>query len=130
MTSTNEKLDALLKSVAVLQQKHKTSCKDLETKFAWLEEDIKSAQQDPTKKMVKKTKQERPLEFKKKDHEEQYYFNQDISDCIALASKQLENINPVSDRDKAMIEKTIKELEEGAALISQCQMYIRIADQS
>ena len=130
MSSTDEKLDTLLKSVAELQQAHTVSRQDLEAKFSRLEEDVKSSQLEATKKAVKKAKREQPLKFKKRGHEEQYYFNQDISDCIVSATQQLGKMNPSSDRDKATLEKTIKELEEGAALIAQHQKFIRIANQS
>ena len=130
MTTPDEKLDSLLKSVAEIQKAHVESRQDLESRFARLEEDVKSSQLEATEKAVKKVKRERPLEFKKKGHEEQYYFNQDISDCIIAATQQLGRINPSSDRDKALVEKTIKELEEGAASIAQRQKFIRIADQS
>ena len=72
------------------------------------------SQLEATEKAVKKAKWERSLEFKKKGYEEQYYFNQDISDCIIAATQQLGRINPSSDKDKAAVEKTIKKLEEEA----------------
>ena len=130
MSSTDEKLDALLTSVSELRKEQTTTRRDLESKIASLEEDVKSSHQDAAERAVKKAKRERPLEFKRKGHEEQYYFNQDIGDCIASATKQLGKITPTSDKDKATVEKTIKELEEGATLIVQRQKFIRIADQS
>ena len=130
MITHDEKLDSLLKSVAEIQKAHAESRQDLESRFARLEEDVKSSQLEATEKAVKKAKQEQPLEFKKKGHEEQYYFNQDINDCIIAATQQLGRINPSSDRDKTAVEKTIKKLEEGAASIAQRQKFIRIADQS
>ena len=130
MSSTDEMLNALLKSVAELQEAHTASCQDLEAKFSRLEEDVKSSQLEAIEKAVKKAKREWPLEFKKRGHEEQYYFNQDISDCIVSATQQLGKMNPSSYRDKATLEKTIKELEEGVALIAQHQKFIRIANQS
>ena len=129
MTTPDEKLDSLLKLLQKFR-KHTQSRQGLESRFSGLKEDVKSSQLEATEKADKNAKWEQPLEFKKKGHEEQYYFNQDISDCIIAATQQLGKINPSSDRDKAAMEKTIKELEEDAASIVQWQKFIRIADQS
>ena len=89
MTTPDKKFNSLLKSVAEIQKAHMESCQDLESRFARIEEDVKSSQLEATEKAVKKAKREWPLKFKKKGHKEQYYFNQDISNCIIAATQQL-----------------------------------------
>ena len=123
-----EKPDTLLTSVNEIQREQKTARKDLEAKIAKLEEDVKSSNQDAAERAVKKAKRGRPLEFKRKGHEEQFYFNQDIGDCIASAMRHLDKIATLAEKDKAAMEKAVKELEEGTALIAQRQKFIRIAD--
>ena len=49
---------------------------------------------------------------------------------MAVAATQLTKIQPASDKDKAILKKVKKELEEGASALAQRQKYIRIADQS
>ena len=130
MSTTEQKLDTLLTSVTQMQEEQRAARKDLEDKIAKLEEDVKSSNQDAAERAVKKAKRERPLEFKRKGHEEQFYFNQDVGDCIAAATRHLGKIATPAEKEKAAMEKAVKELEEGAALIAQRQKFIRIADQS
>ena len=75
MSTTEQKLDTLLTSVTQMQEEKRAVRKDLEDKVAKLEEDVKSSNQDAAERAVKKAKRERPLEFKRKGHEEQFYFN-------------------------------------------------------
>ena len=130
VTTTEGKLDALLKSVTEIQQEQKTARKELEDKITRLEEDVKTSNLEAAEKAVKKAKRERPLEFKRKGHEEQYRFNQDIGDCIASATNHIAKIATPGEKDKAAMERAVKELQEGMALISQRKKFIRIADQS
>ena len=74
-------------------------------------------------------RRDKPYEFHRKGHEEQYRFNLGIVDHVAAATTQLDKIQPASEKDKAMLDKARKELEEGACALVKCQKHIRIADQ-
>ena len=91
---------------------------------------MKSSNLEAAEKAVKKAKCERPLEFKRKGHEEQYRFDQDIGDCIASATNHIAKITTPGEKDRAAMERAVKELQEGMALTAQRQKFIRIADQS
>ena len=131
--STNQKLDALIKSVMELKKSQDSSHKELEGKLQKLKEDIaalQERQEDATERAVKRLRREKPYEFCCKGHEEQYHFNLGIADHVAAATTQLDKIQPASEKDKATQDKVRKELEEGACALAECQKHIRIADQS
>ena len=49
---------------------------------------------------------------------------------MSAAASQLSKLRPLTDKDKATLEKARKELEEGTNALAECQKHIRIADQS
>ena len=72
---------------------------------------------------------DRPLQFQRKGHEEQYCFNVDIQDYVASASRQLEKLVS-QDKEKPIVEKAMKELKEGSSSLAERQKHIRFADQA
>ena len=130
MSTTDQKLDELkelfsssisslkqshAKSIAALKQSHEENCKAMGSKLSKLEEDltaVKSQQEDVTEEALKRARKERPLDFNKKGHEEQFRFNQQVQDNIAAASRQLGKLD-TTDHDKAVLEKAKDELLEG-----------------
>ena len=89
--STNQKLDALIKSVAGLKKSQDSSHKELEGKLQKLEEDIAALQklhEDATERAFKRLRRDKPYEFHHKGHEEQYCFNSGIADHVAAATAQ------------------------------------------
>ena len=107
--STDQKLDALIKSVAELKMSHDSSHKELEGKLQKLEEDVAASQElqeDATERTVKRLRRDKPYEFRHKGHKEQYRFNSGIADHVATATTQLDNIQPASDKDKARRERS------------------------
>ena len=82
-----EKLDNLIKSVATLTEYQKMSQQKLDEKLKKLEADITASQQDATEKAIKLTKRDRPYEFRKKSHQEQYILNVKVADRIETVTK-------------------------------------------
>ena len=131
--TTDQKLDVLIKSVSELKKSQDSSHKELEDKLQKLEDDVAASQElqeDATERAVKRLRRDKPFEFRRKGHEEQHRFNSEIFDHVALAATHLKKILPASDKDKAILEKVKKELEEGASALVECQKHIRIAVQS
>ena len=88
------------------------------------------SQEDATEQALKRLKRDKPYEFRRKGHEEQYRFNLEVSDHMSAATSQLSKLRPSTDKDKATLEKARKELEEGMNALAERQKHIRIADQS
>ena len=82
-----------------------------------------------TEEALKRARKERPLDFNKKGHEEQFRFNQQVQDNIAAASRQLGKLD-TTDRDKAVLEKAKDELLEGAAALMDRLKMICLTDSS
>ena len=64
MSSTEEKLDSLIRSVATLTENQRTNQCDLDAKLRKLEKDVTAAQEDATERALKRAKRDRPIEFK------------------------------------------------------------------
>ena len=60
-----------------------------------------------------------------KGHEEQYRFNANIQDHVA--SRQLDKLTP-PEREKLIVEKAMKELQEGASSLVVRQKHVHFAD--
>ena len=102
---TDQKLDALIKSVSELKKSQDSSHKESEDKLQKLEE----LQEDATERAVKRLRRDKLFEFQRKGHEEQHRFNSEIADHVASATTHLLKIQPASD--KVTLEKAKKELE-------------------
>ena len=75
MSLTEEKLDKLIRSIGDLQRTHKASQKELESKLQKLEADVAASQdkqEDATERAFKRMRRDKPYEFRRKGHEEQY----------------------------------------------------------
>ena len=66
MSSTEEKLDALIRSVADLTERQKANQSHLSNKLKSLEKDVAAANEDATERALKRAKRDRPIEFKRK----------------------------------------------------------------
>ena len=80
MSSMEEKLDDLIRSVAALTEGQRDSKRELDEKLKKLEHDVATAQEDATERAIKRAKRECPYEFRKKGHQEQYLFNAEVAD--------------------------------------------------
>ena len=80
MSSTEEKLDALIRCVADLTDSQNANQRKLDIKLKKLEKDVAAAQEDATEKAIKRAKRDRPIKFKCKGHQEQYVFNEEVED--------------------------------------------------
>ena len=74
--------------------------------------------------LLKKLKLEKAASFKKKTHEKQYHFNEEVSSKMeAAAAASLSETPPA-------VEKAKTQLKEGLKLVCECQKLIRMADRS
>ena len=130
--STDQKLDTLLAAFENFKDSQQKNHQSLEEKLHKFEADLEStkeSQEEATERALKRIKRDRPLQFQRKGHEEQFRFNADIQDHVATASRQLEKLAP-PDKDKPIIEKAVKELQEGASSLAERQKLIRFADRA
>ena len=125
MSSTEEKFDSLIRSVAVLTECQKDSKRELDEKLKKLEHDVASGQEDATERAVKRAKRERPYEFRKKGHQEQYLFNAEVTDRVETAAKKLQKLAPTGEKEKKIVEEALDELKEGVSTIAERQKHIR-----
>lgn len=149
--TTEQKLDALIKAVNALTDNQRkisddqrrisddqrkisenqiATQHDLDEKFKKLEGDVAASQEDATERALKRAKRDRPLEFRKKGHEEQYLFNAEISDRIESAAKKIKKITAPSEKDAKVAQDALDELHEGILALAERQKHIRIADQA
>ena len=128
MSSTEEKLDALIESVAALAERQKANQRDLDNKLKTLEKDVAAANEDATER----AKRDRPIEFERKGHQEQYVFNEEVEDRLEAATKKIKRLAPTAtDGDsKKFLQEALDELKEGQEAIAERQKHIRIVDQS
>ena len=79
---------------------------------------------------IKWAKRERPYEFRKKEHQEQYLFNAEVTDRVETAAKKLQKLALTDEKEKKIVEEALEELKEGVGTIAERQKHIPIADQS
>ena len=130
--TTNQKLDTLLaafENFKHLQQKNHQSLEGKLHKFEADLESRKESQEEATEQALKHIKRDCSLQFQQKGHKEQFRFNADIQDHMATAFRHLEKLAP-PDKDKPIVEKAIKELQEGASSLMERQKLIRFADRA
>ena len=106
-----------------------TSQKGLDGKLKKLEDDFTATQKDVTERALKKAQRERPYEFCRKGHKEQFAFNAEVGDRIDPAARKMSKLGPTSE-DKATLQQAMSELKEGMDMIAERQKHIRITNQS
>ena len=90
-----------------------------------------AAQQDATERALRKAKRGRPMEFRRKGHQEQFEFNEQVEDHLEAASKKIKKIAAPADSDsKKFLKEVLEELQEGVDVVAERQKHIQIADQS
>jgi len=119
MSSTEEKLDNLIQSFATLTEYQKMSQWELDEKLKKLEQDITTAQEDATKRAIKRAKREQPYEFCKKGHQEQLLFNAEVADRVEAAAKKIQKLAPTNEKERKIVKEAMDELKEGASAIAK-----------
>ena len=79
---------------------------------------------EATDEIVKKMKLEKKVTFKKKTHEKQHDFNEEVCHKISVAQRSLDSATTPD------VEKAMEALKEGEKLISARQKLIKVADRS
>ena len=97
----------------------------MDDKLAEFKADVRQAQDDAAAKAVTRVQLEKPYAYKKKAHEEQARFNDQVSACIREAQEG------IATHDETPAQKLAQEaLEKGARLLAERQKLIKIADRS
>jgi len=122
-----EKIGKLIKSVS---QNQATSHQTWDPRFARLEREVATSQEDVTKRAIKRAKQDCLLEFRKKGHEEQYYLNANVGDRIKVAAKKMKKVTPASEKEAKLLQDTLDKLKEGMYTLVEHQKHTQIADRS
>ena len=124
------KLDELLASFKDLKETQNANQKEMSEKLEKLEKDVHVGQDTAAECVVKKLKRDRGLEFKKKGHERQFLFNNEVKDKMDNATVAMQKVDPSTKTNREALDEAKKELEEGIQLIAQRQKLIRLADRS
>ena len=95
-----------------------------------MEQDVATAQEDATERAIKRAKRDRPYEFRRKGHQEQFMFNEEVADRVEAAAKKIQKLAPADVKQKKTVDEALEELKEGASAIAKRQKHIRISDQS
>lgn len=120
-------MDSVLKSIQELKQTQAADKRDIDQKLQQFESNVSAGQEEAIQRVVKKLHCDRRYEFRKKGHEKQYQFNDELADCLASTSKLLSSITPAPDQANTL-KKAQDELGSGMAAIASRQKQIRIAD--
>ena len=100
--------------------------KRTERRLKRLESDVQRSQQEALEKAAKKAKREKPYAFKKKSHQVQFDFNEQVTERIDNARDELKK-RPAHG---AAVDRALKALDEGIELLATRQKLIKIADRS
>ena len=92
-------------------------------KMSELKRELVQEQEESNERLVKRLRLEKPPVFKKKTHEVQFRFNEDVRSKMSAAAGALSQAPPA-------VEKAQTLLEEGEKLINNRQKCIKIADRS
>ena len=132
MSSTEKKLDALIESVAALTERQKANQCDLDNKLKTFEKGVIVVNEDATERALKRAKHDRLIEFKRKGHQEQCVFNEEVEDHLEAAAKKIKRFAPMATDGnlKKFLQEALDELKEGQEAIAERQKHIHIADQS
>ena len=88
-----------------------------------MKRDLTREREEADEKLVKRMKLKKPSIFKKKSHEVQYRFNEDLASRFATVSSALKEAQPA-------VEKAATAIEKGEKLIAERNKLIRISDKS
>ena len=120
----------LLISIAVMKQTQAENQREMSQKLEQLERDVHAGQDVAAERVVKKLKRDRGYEFKKKGHEKQYLFNDDIKDKLDSAAAMVAKVTSTNAKDKEALDNATKELKEGVDAILVRQKLIHLANRS
>ena len=106
------------------------SQEEVSHKLSQLESNVTASQDSAAQRICKRIKREQASEFKKKGHERQYLFNEEIKDYVEAASGLLSRMKPASEQDDATVKAAVEELSQGAKALAAQQNLICIVDRS
>ena len=81
-------------SASQLQEVLKTVKEGVRDKVASLKRELASDREAADKRLIKKLKLEKPPSFRKKTHEKQYHFNEEVSSKLEAASAYPRSLLP------------------------------------
>ena len=97
----------------------------MDNKLADFKADVRQAQDNAAAKAVSRVRHEKSYPYKKKSHEEQARFNNEVEQCIHEAQEGMAAVE-----ESPALKRAKEALEKGARLLTERQKLIKIADRS
>ena len=97
----------------------------LDNKLADFKADVRQAQDDAAAKAVSRVRHEKSYPYKKKSHEEQARFNNEVEQCIHEAQEGMAAVE-----EFPALKRAKEALEKGAQLLTERQKLIKITNRS
>ena len=95
-------------SAAQLQEVLKTVKEGMRDEVASLKRELVSDREAADERLLKKLKLEKAPSFKKKTHEKQYLFNEEVSSKLKAATASLSETPPAVEKAKTQLEEGLK----------------------
>ena len=86
--------------------------------------DVQRGKEEAVEKAVKSARWDKPIMFQRKAHREQFDFNEQVTECLETAAKEIAK-KPV---ETTSLNKAKAALEQDLELLASCQKLIKIAD--
>ena len=116
--------DASTSQFALIMDAIKKVEASVDSKLSNIKRELTEERESADDRLVKKLRLDGKTTFKKKSHEKQYYFNEQVRDkLVDSVTGALEQTPPAVEKAKALI-------KEGNKLIDVRQKHIKIADRS
>ena len=120
----NNDSDASTSQFALLMDAIKNVEASVDSKLSNIKRELTKERESADDRLVKKLRLDGKTTFKKKSHEKQYFFNEQVRDkLVDSITSALEQTPPAVEKAKAL-------LKEGNKLIDVHQKHIKIADRS
>ena len=112
------------------QEEFTRSQQELSARFELLQKEVAAGQEETAQLVAKKLKKTPEYQFRRKGNEQQFKFNDAVSDSIQSASGLLDKVKPTSSQEITILKNAKEQLIEGTKAIEERQKLIRIADRS
>ena len=124
-----ERINKLLKSVQSLLREQKKSQTKINQRLDQLKKDVSTNNEESVQHVVKRLKRACTYEFKRKDNEKQFEFNEDVMDRINTATGHIAKL-PTEIQEVPGMTSATEELKEGTKALHTRQKLICLVDHS
>ena len=139
LATMEEQVAALVEQVKTANDNFSSLRSDLDTKFDQFKRELQLDHDQVAELAVKKAKGEKgQWQFRSKGNEDQFVFNDKISDTLESVGSHMKKIEalvkelPSTSAEKVTdsLSKAKGSLKQGQALVATCQKHIKLADRS